>query len=560
VPSGSHARAAAAAIIASAAALTLWTRVGWPWFLLGWVALMPWLAALDAAPSWRSALVTGLGLCVAFTLGVFWWFGVAVEEYAALPAGSGIALLVLAAPLLQPQFIAAAAARFLSARRGAGAVARGLATAGAYVGCEWLWPKLLGDTIGHGFLASRLLRQSADLFGAPGCTAVLVVANEAMLAVVRGIHAGSRRQALRGAAAAVALVATLAAYGAVRVRGIERRGAAAQPLTVAVVQGGFADYANLREAYGSFEATRRIVDRYLALSAEAVHDASVELLVWPETVYPTTFGSPKTEEGAAFDRRIAGFVAGSGVPLVFGAYDRDEAGREYNAAFVLEPPRDGEGVTFDAYRKTWLFPLTERVPGWLDTPSMRRRLPWLGTWTRGDGPTVLRVHTSRGRALHAVPLICYDAVVPAHARAAAAGGGELLVTMSNDAWFGDGPGTWLHLTVSAFRSIETRRPQVRATTTGISAVIDATGEIRQAAASQERRVLVESVAPVAPPPTLVMRFGDWASPAMLVLACLALVAPRAGRRVRPTSPAGCAAPDPDRSRRGPSAAACSPRR
>ena len=78
---------------------------------------------------------------------------------------------------------------------------------------------------------------------------------------------------------------------------------------------------------------------------------------------------PKTEEGAALDREIAGFVAGSRVPLVFGAYDVDAQG-EFNAAVFLEPARDGR-FEFETYRKAWLFPLTERVPRLLDRERVR---------------------------------------------------------------------------------------------------------------------------------------------------------------------------------------------
>jgi apolipoprotein N-acyltransferase len=291
-----------------------------------------------------------------------------------------------------------------------------------------------------------------------------------------------------------------------------------------VIQGGFADYARLRDVHGSFEATRRIVNRYFALSERALGEGRVQLLVWPETVYPTTFGHPKSPDGAAFDRALARFVTAAGVPLIFGGYDTGDDGREYNAAIVLEPPsREGEDVTFDAYRKTWLFPLTERVPALLDGPRVRKLLPWLGTWQAGDGPTVLRVRPRDAAAVKVTPLVCYDAVVPAHSWRAVGDGAELIVTLSNDAWFGRGPGTWLHLAVSVFRSIETRRPQVRATTTGVSAVIDASGEIVDAAGPGQRRAMVGVVVPSVLAPSVVMRWGDWVSPSLLVLAAVVLL-------------------------------------
>jgi apolipoprotein N-acyltransferase len=80
----------------------------------------------------------------------------------------------------------------------------------------------------------------------------------------------------------------------------------------------------------------------------------------------------------------------------------------------------------------------------------------------------------------------------------------------------------MHLVGAAFLSVETRRPQVRATNTGISAVIDATGEIVATAGVDERAVLAEAVRPLAAPPTVVVRLGEWVGPAGLVVAALFL--------------------------------------
>jgi apolipoprotein N-acyltransferase len=508
-------------IVASAAAMTLCSSMTGRWFWLGWIGLVPALAAFDGARSWRRAAWRGLGMCEAFTLGIFWWFGAAVEAYADLPAGSGIAITVLGAPLLQPQWIVFVIARHAAGRRGA--IVRALVGVGAYVGTEWLVPKLLADTLGHGFLPARTMRQAADLVGAPGLSVVWLLSNEAALAAVSALRAGDPGRALRAAAAVGGLVTALWTYGTYRLDTIAAATSGVAPLTAGVVQGGFADYAGLERARGTFAATQHVLGEYVTLSREALAAAPVQLLVWPETVYPTTFGSPKSPEGAGFDRMLAGFVAAAGVPLVFGGYDAGADGREYNAAIVLEPGEDGAGVTFDAYRKTWLFPLTERVPAVLDTPAVRRRLPWLGTWTPGDGPTVLRVRPAGAPPIRIVPLVCYDAVVPAHAHDAVARGAELIVTLSNDAWFGDGPGTWLHLAVAVFRSIETHRPQVRATTTGISAVIDATGTLAATAGPGERRALVGQIRPLGMPLALFARAGDWLSPALLVQAVILLL-------------------------------------
>jgi apolipoprotein N-acyltransferase len=237
-------------------------------------------------------------------------------------------------------------------------------------------------------------------------------------------------------------------------------------------------------------------------------------------VYPTTFGSPKSPDGAAFDRELAGFVARERVPLVFGTYDREDE-REYNVAVLLEPEAGG-GVTWDAYRKAALFPLIEWVPRWLDRPAVRRALPWLGSWTPGAGAEVLEVRLANGRHLRIAPLVCYDATRPALAAAAVRRGAEVLVTLSNDSWFDDGAGPLLHLVVSAFRSVETRRPQIRATNTGVSAVVNAAGDLVARADVHERTALVAPVRPGRGGPTPVLGWGGWLGPVALAMALASL--------------------------------------
>jgi apolipoprotein N-acyltransferase len=268
---------------------------------------------------------------------------------------------------------------------------------------------------------------------------------------------------------------------------------------------------------------KQILDAHFAVTEELLAPGGVDVLVWPETVYPTTFGAPKSEDGAAFDRAIAGLVATTGRPLVFGSYDA-EGGREYNAAFFLEPDGAG-GATFDVYRKARLFPLTERVPAWMDGPRVRAWLPWLGGWEPGAGPGVVTLRLP-GRPLRIAPLICYDAVDARVAARAVRDGAEVIVTLSNDSWLDDGAGARLHFLVSIFRSIETRRPQVRATVTGISGIVTPAGDVVASAAIGERTGLLGAVTPVRGVPPLAARWGEWLGPAAAVVAALLLVGGR----------------------------------
>jgi len=518
----------------------------WPWLVLGWFGLVPWLAALDRARSWRGMIVASLLMACVFELAVFGWFARAIETYTGVSwAVAGLLLFVLG-PLLQPQLVTHAVARRLAQRSTTGAPRfwiPALVGAAVYVGTESVVPKLFADTLGHGLYPSVWMRQGADVAGAHGLTFALIVANECVLAVARTFVGATSRRAdpVRARAAALCfagIIAVLVVYGVVRCEQITRSrpddAMVSAPhdrpraITAALVQANISHYDRLRAEVGTYEAVRQILDAHFALSVDALRGAHADLLVWPETVYPTTFGSPKSEDGALFDLEIASFVADTGVPLIFGSYDA-EGGSEFNAAIFLPPPgARGEGtpgqLTFDTYRKAALFPLTERVPALLDTAAVRRWLPWLGTWKRGDGGEVVTMRLGDGSTVRIAPLICYDVLVPRLVLASVARGAELIVTLSNDSWFSAGPGPRMHLIGAAFLSIETRRPQVRATNTGISAIIDATGTLLTTAGVGERATLDATITPSRSAPTLMVRWGEWFGPVALAAAVVFLLA------------------------------------
>ena len=236
------------AALVTAAALALDERIEWPWMLLGWVALVPWLAVLDRTRSLREALCSGMLMSLAFVLVTFNWFASSIQAYTGAPRAVALLVMALLAPILEPQFITLRA----GATSGAAAGSRrrtaldaqvpfdgaqdsfwrtAIVGACVYVGTESVWPKLFGDSLGYGLYPSMWMRQAADLAGVYGLTFVLVIANECMLAIFRALggplltspvaRGGNRggtviRDALAPAACVVASILALLAYGAVR--------------------------------------------------------------------------------------------------------------------------------------------------------------------------------------------------------------------------------------------------------------------------------------------------------------------------------------------------------
>ena len=107
-----------AGTLASALAFALYTRVEWVWLPLGFVGLVPWMMALDRAPSLGAAFGAGLLMSAAFVIAVFAWFASAIATYTGNAVATSLAALILLAPLLQPQLVTFAVARHVARRSG----------------------------------------------------------------------------------------------------------------------------------------------------------------------------------------------------------------------------------------------------------------------------------------------------------------------------------------------------------------------------------------------------------------------------------------------------------
>jgi apolipoprotein N-acyltransferase len=519
-------------------------------YLLGFVALVPWLIALELInqrSNGRIAVLNGVLMSMVYALAVFAWFGAAIADYVGISNVAGVILICLLAPVWQPQFWI-----YALVRSATGARVRWLSIALAiatWVISEWLVPKVLGDTLGHGLAPSLWLRQAADLAGAAGLTTALLITNAAF--AVLWIHlrktTGSDqpvRSWLRPLMIALLVPALLASYGALRLRALQPSFTASAPgMRVGIVQSSIVDYEQRRHTQGSYAVVRQVLDAHFALSRAAVEHHGADALVWSETVYPTPYGYPRSKEGAAFDFELKKFIEALNVPLLFGSYDVDSRG-EYNAAVLLDPKR----AQTARYRKTRLFPFTEQVPRWLDSAWLRRLLPWTGSWLAGDGARVFPLTANDGRELQVVPLICLDDVDPMLAIEGARLGAQAIVGLSNDSWFSRYPsGVRLHLAVASFRSIETRMPQLRVTTNGYSAFIDPSGEILARTGIGDQSVLAGEVPIRMPPATLVTRWGQWLAPAALtavVLLSLLALAERLTRRATAKRANGLDSPTP----------------
>ncbi len=247
------------------------------------------------------------------------------------------------------------------------------------------------------------------------------------------------------------------------------------------------------------------LDRAIDLTAQppAAGTPAPDLVIWPETSVPYLLrdAGPTLREVA---RR-------AGPARVILGIQRSDGAQYYNSLVVL----DQAGAVTQTYDKAHLVPFGEYTPG----GSLLYRFGIKGFaaqygngFSAGPGPQVLDL----GAAGKILPLICYEAIFPGDLRRAPERA-DWIVQITNDAWFGTFSGPQQHLAQARLRAVEQGLPFVRAANTGISAVIDAHGQIVASLGLGETG-FVDANLPGALAKTLYARFGD----ALLILLLLGI--------------------------------------
>ena len=274
---------------------------------------------------------------------------------------------------------------------------------------------------------------------------------------------------------AVALVAALwlAGYGLKQVDWTHSKG---KPLSVNLVQ------ANI-------EQSRKWDPDYITHTLSLYRDLTyaqpaTDLVVWPETAVPVL-----QSQSQYFVDGIAANLAERGSTLITGIPVDDmqpDGMKIYNGIMV------GGSDPQSEYLKQKLVPFGEYVPledllrGLIDFFN----LP-MSSFSRGPADQ----QPLRAAGYNLAPLICYEAVYPDFAAKLAAKS-DLLITISNDSWFGSSIGPLQHLQMAQMRAIESQRWMIRATNNGVTALIDQYGQIRTRIAQFQQEVLIGEVQPM----------------------------------------------------------------
>jgi len=222
------------------------------------------------------------------------------------------------------------------------------------------------------------------------------------------------------------------------------------------------------------------VSIYKKLSLKSA-DFKPQLIIWPETALPYFF-----QDTSYLSKGVFEVAKITNANILFGspAYVKDKDSIfYYNRAYMISKNR-----VFDYYDKVHLVPFGEYVPLKKYIPFVHRLVPAAGDFSTGK-----KVKPIHSPGLKIGALICFETIFPDISRKFAAQGAELLVNLTNDAWFGRTSAPYQHLSMAVLRCVENGLPMVRAANTGISAFILANGKIVDKSELFAREILQKKI-------------------------------------------------------------------
>ncbi len=235
-------------------------------------------------------------------------------------------------------------------------------------------------------------------------------------------------------------------------------------LSVGIVQANIGNLQEQANLHG-FRYKSIIINKYLNLSKEVQKSHDPDILIWPETAAPVKLG-PYTSN--PYSINLTKELKKLNISLITGTYTRADTGQTANSVVFIDK---GEFISPN-YSKTHLLAFGEYIPGSKLYPKVKTFLPQISDFKAGNGPQITNFKNTNFGVQ-----ICYESLFPRFSTKLAKLGAEVIVNVTNDSWYGIYMEPKQHLYMTLARAIETRRPLIRSTNTGISTVILSNGEI-----------------------------------------------------------------------------------
>ena len=470
---------------------------GFQWGSLAWIALLP-LHRVLLNVTVRQAFARGwLAGFFAF-VGTMYWVVVAMHLYGKVPLPISIAIMFLLTTYLGI-FVGIYAWGFVWIEQRWATVAWILAPC-LWVSLEFLrtfaFSGLPWGLLGYSQFKWLPIIQVANITSVYGVSFLIVLVNVSLFFLLRWIltKKPSRDSLLQpwiplATAAVIVLVVWLYGFNQLTTPSSES-------LNVGIVQ------ANIEQTH-KWDTDYRLdtIERYARLTRTIIPDS--DFILWPEAATPFLF-----ESEIGYQSFVVKMIQQEQIPLVFGSptLRRHDDGKPYllNSAYVLSP----SGEITGRYDKQHLVPFGEYIPLKKFLFFLEKLVVGIGDFRPGSGPTLLSIpyHSGQKEAKFGMA-ICYEVIFPNLVRQLVNEGANFLVTITNDAWFGNTVAPYQHFAMVVFRAVENRMAFARAANTGISGFVDPTGHIYAPVPIFTEESFFGSIS-LGKPTTFYTQFGD----------------------------------------------------
>ena len=492
------------------------SNVGFGFWPLVFICFMPLWLAFDHARHTKACALFGFifGLAV-FAVGYPWLFSLTGEFI-----GGGVLLSGILWSAVAICFAGGFAVYGLLYRR-----FRKMAWPQALAGTlplillEWLQTNLFPSYTGAALISVPILAQIADLGGPLLLSAFVLIINSCLYSVF--LHKQDRdSHTFKSLFVVMSLFSMVGLYGYFEINSQQDQQLLPErkALRIGAVQ---TNLVMLEKSELSLKSHKT----HLEQSRELLAHSPVDLLIWPETAYVRGLRRPLPIDAQFIRAEID-------VPILFGGTSVwQENGQRASANSVFLA--NSAGKIEQVYDKNQLIPFAEYFPfpralnddviASFAGPflvsleeTIKALFPERQEFRPGQSKKALLLKSPLSSSPESISTstyistpICYEIIHPEFIREMVnQSHPELIITLANDAWFGDSQEPWIHLSLARLRAIEHQMWVVRATNSGISAIIDPTGQIVARTNLLTKENLTATVYPRRSS-TLYTRYGDW---------------------------------------------------
>ncbi len=472
--------------------------LGW----LAWIVLVPLHLIIEKAEPKNAFRYGWLAGTIAFT-GTIPWVITVMNQYGQVPFEVSALLMLLLATYLG-LFVGAYAWGYARLHHGYPSWLW-LGGPSLWVSLEYLRTYALSGfpwiLLGYSQYQWLPIIQLSDMTGVYGVSFLVVMGNVTMTSLLKWIWRRkdefSSSFPWQSALSFFLIVSAALVYGHWQVNQQAILDRSARSLSIGLVQPNISQDKKWDTAY-----IDETLSLYTSLSQQT--GKNLDLLIWPEAATPFFF-----EKERAYQKLILSVLRESQSPLLFGSptlrFEPEGSPYLLNSAYMLSP----EKLMTGRYDKRHLVPFGEYIPLKSILFFLEKLVVGIGDFKPGHGPMTLLLPDSseKVQSSFAVP-ICFEIIFPDLVRRMAKEGANFLVTLTNDAWFGDSSAPYQHFSMAVFRAVENHLAVARAANTGISGFIHPDGHILTETTIFTQQAVTGSIPLRTSTPTFYTQYGD----------------------------------------------------